>query len=69
VDRVSAHAGGDPDLVVHLGDYIYEGPAHEDRVRPHNSAEILTLSDYRNRHALYKTDPAIQAMHAHCPWC
>src|SRR6185503_17233118 len=30
--------------------------------------EIISLSDYRNRHALYKSDPAIQKMHAHCPW-
>ena len=58
----------DPDLVVHLGDYIYEGPMHPTAVRPHNSAEIVSLSDYRNRHALYKTDPAIQKMHMHCPW-
>ena len=58
----------DPDLVVHLGDYIYEGPAHPTAVRPHNSLEIMSLSDYRNRHALYKTDPAIQKMHTHCPW-
>ncbi len=57
-----------PDLVVHLGDYIYEGAAKDTGVRKHNSAEIVTLSDYRNRHALYKSDPAIQKMHAHCPW-
>jgi alkaline phosphatase D len=58
----------DPDLVVHLGDYIYEGPVRETGVRKHNSAEIVTLSDYRNRHALYKTDPFIQKMHMRCPW-
>jgi alkaline phosphatase D len=57
-----------PDLVVHLGDYIYEGGVGNNGVRKHNSAEIITLSDYRNRHALYKTDPTIQKMHAHCPW-
>ena len=28
----------------------------------------MSLSDYRNRHALYKSDPAIQKMHSHCPW-
>ena len=58
----------DPDLVVHLGDYIYEGPARPTAVRQHNGLEIMSLSDYRNRHALYKTDPAIQKMHTHCPW-
>src|SRR5215831_2858235 len=57
-----------PDLVVHLGDYIYEGAARDTGVRKHNSAEIMSLADYRNRHALYKTDPAIQKMHMHCPW-
>ena len=58
----------DPDLVVHLGDYIYEGGAKDNGVRRHNSPEITTLADYRNRYALYKSDPAIQKMHAHCPW-
>ena len=58
------------DLVCHLGDYIYEGGIGkgEGRVRQHNSKEIFTLADYRNRHALYKTDPALQAMHAAAPW-
>ena len=58
----------DPELVVHLGDYIYEGATKDTGVRKHNSAEIVSLADYRNRHALYKSDPAIQKMHAHCPW-
>jgi alkaline phosphatase D len=57
-----------PDVVVHLGDYIYEGAVGANGVRKHNSAEIVSLSDYRNRHALYKTDSAIQKMHQHCPW-
>ncbi len=57
-----------PDLVVELGDYIYEGGIKQNAVRPHNGPEIKTLSDYRNRHALYKSDPAIQKMHLHCPW-
>lgn len=58
----------DPELVVHLGDYIYEGRVRDNGVRKHNSAEIVSLSDYRNRHALYKTDPVLQHMHEHCPW-
>ena len=58
----------DPDLVVHLGDYIYEGKRDATGIRKHNSEEIVSLPAYRNRHALYKTDPAIQAMHHHCPW-
>ncbi len=58
----------DLDLVIHLGDYIYEGAARDDQVRKHNSLEIDSLDDYRNRHALYKTDPALQAMHLAHPW-
>lgn len=57
-----------PDLVFHLGDYIYEGPATKDRVRAHLGPEIRTLEQYRNRHALYRSDPALQAMHAAAPW-
>jgi alkaline phosphatase D len=58
----------DPDLVVHLGDYIYEGGANPAAVRQHNSAEITTLDAYRNRYGLYKGDPALQGIHAACPW-
>ncbi len=56
-----------PDLVVFLGDYIYESGV-SGRVRPHNSAEIISLAEYRNRYALYKGDPALQAAHAAVPW-
>jgi alkaline phosphatase D len=58
----------DPDLVVHLGDYIYEGGANPAAVRQHNSPEITTLDAYRNRYGLYKGDPALQGIHAACPW-
>ncbi|MEI2580808.1 alkaline phosphatase D family protein [Scytonema sp. PRP1] len=56
------------DLVVHLGDYIYEGPAQADRIRQHNGPEPVTLEEYRNRHALYRTDTNLQAVHAGFPW-
>lgn len=56
------------DLVVHLGDYIYEGGINEKKVRKHNSKEVKTLGEYRNRHALYKTDTALQGAHAAFPW-
>lgn len=60
------------DLVAHLGDYIYEyGAAPADapgRVRRHAGGEIQTLDDYRRRYAQYKSDPALQAAHARCPW-
>ena len=66
-----AHApADDPDVVLHLGDYIYEGGAGTGPsiVRPHNGPEIITLDDYRNRYGLYKGDPALQGIHAACPW-
>ncbi len=64
-----AHAPAeDPDVVLHLGDYIYEGGAGINVVRPHNSPEIRTLDEYRNRYGLYKGDPALQGIHAACPW-
>jgi alkaline phosphatase D len=56
------------DLIVHLGDYIYEYGPETGGPRQHNSPEIFTLEDYRNRHALYKTDPNLQAAHAAFPW-
>jgi alkaline phosphatase D len=57
-----------PDLVLHLGDYIYEYGIGRDAVRQHNSAEIRTLDEYRARYALYHTDPQLQAAHAVAPW-
>ena len=59
----------DVELVVHLGDYIYEGPGAVDGVRTHApAANLMTLEDYRTRHAQYKMDPALQAAHAEFPW-
>jgi alkaline phosphatase D len=58
----------DLDLVLHVGDYIYEGPGREKQIRKHVGPKLDSLVDYRNRHAQYKTDPALQAMHAAAPW-
>ncbi len=58
----------DLDLVVHLGDYIYEGGAHDNQVRRHLGAKLKTLADYRIRHSLYRTDSLLQLMHVRCPW-
>jgi alkaline phosphatase D len=58
----------DNDLIIHLGDYIYEGGIAEKAFRKHNSREIFTLQDYRNRYAQYQTDPLLQAAHAAAPW-
>jgi alkaline phosphatase D len=59
----------DVDLVVHLGDYIYEAEAkHEKGTRLHRPrGRCLTLLDYRARHAQYKTDPDLQRLHARHP--
>jgi alkaline phosphatase D len=58
----------DLDLIVHVGDYIYEG-SWGPQVRRHESSRgAQTLADYRNRHACYKSDPDLQRAHAACPW-
>lgn len=66
------------DAVLHLGDYIYEyGAGANDygmsspvaKSRPHDPPhEIVSLADYRRRHAQYKSDPGLQAAHARAPW-
>jgi alkaline phosphatase D len=67
---------GDVDLVLHVGDYIYEyGPGEYatdwgktvGRV-PDPPKECTTLSDYRRRYAQYRADPDLQAAHACAPW-
>lgn len=57
-----------PDLVLFLGDYLYEYPNSLSAVRPATGDWLLTLGDYRQRYALYKSDPDLQAMHQACPW-
>jgi len=67
-------ANQDLDLVVHVGDYIYEGaPSSGNVLRKHSAVAdpswgCNTLADYRNRHAQYKTDRHLQAAHAVHPW-
>jgi alkaline phosphatase D len=56
------------DLVLHLGDYIYEYEGKDGKVRKHLGKEIESLDDYRIRHAQYKADALLQKMHARCPW-
>lgn len=66
------------DAVVHLGDYIYEyGAAPDDYGMgngrslgrtPEPPYEIVTLADYRERHAQYKRDEDLQTAHARAPW-
>jgi alkaline phosphatase D len=61
-------AAEDLDLVVHLGDYIYESSWGRAHVRKHDAGEPITLEEYRNRYALYKSDANLQAAHAAFPW-
>lgn len=59
----------DLDLVMHLGDYLYEyGAGQYGTARtPEPPTEIVTLADYRQRHAQYKRDADSQAMHRQHP--
>ncbi len=62
----------DLDLVLFLGDYIYEGTNPDHKVAPgvreHPQEVPRTLDGYRRRHALYKRDPDLRAAHAAHPW-
>jgi alkaline phosphatase D len=57
-----------PDLVLFLGDYIYEYASRPDALRRHEGGLVTTLAQYRARHATYKSDPLLQAAHAAAPW-
>jgi alkaline phosphatase D len=58
----------DLDLVLFLGDYIYEEASQEQSVQPYTSPAPTDLTTYRQRWAEYKADAALQAAHARCPW-
>jgi alkaline phosphatase D len=64
----------DVDLVVHLGDYIYEYTMQVDKMPREldvpfpGLSEARTLHDYRMRYALYKQDPHLQEAHRVAPW-
>jgi alkaline phosphatase D len=59
----------DLDLVVFLGDYIYESSVRRNQVRMHERAEEpVTLDEYRARYATYKGDLELQAAHQAFPW-
>ncbi len=61
-------ADQDLDLVVHLGDYIYEMSWGRRHVRRHLGAIPTELWEFRDRWALYKSDADLRAAHAICPW-
>ncbi|MFC7332436.1 alkaline phosphatase D family protein [Rhodocista pekingensis] len=66
------------DLMLHLGDYIYEYGGAPDQLgmsigqkigrAPTPLHEAVTLADYRERHSCYRLDPDLQAAHARAPW-
>lgn len=58
----------DLDLVLFVGDYIYESSKPRHIVRPHEGRVPVTLDGYRRRHAHYRLDPDLQAAHAAHPW-
>jgi alkaline phosphatase D len=59
----------DPDVVLFVGDYIYESVPSATAPRRHEGAgEPYTLTQYRNRYAQYRTDPDLAAMHAGAPF-
>jgi alkaline phosphatase D len=58
----------DLDMIVHVGDYIYELSYGANLVRRQGAQEAYTLDDYRALHALYKTDADLMAAHAAYPW-
>ncbi len=63
---------GDIDAFVFLGDYIYEhatGGYADPRGRTTGQDfECETVDQYRERYALYRSDPLLQAAHALAPW-
>jgi alkaline phosphatase D len=62
------------ELVVHLGDYMYENgsagiPDPALFLRKHDpDHQAVSLTDYRCRYAQCKQEPELQAAHALCPW-
>ena len=66
------HVANDaPDLVLFLGDYIYEYATPTDTTglaRTHTLLHARSLDDFRDRYALHKSDPQLQVAHAACPW-
>jgi len=69
--RFAAHreiAARDLDLVLFVGDYIYETHSTSVQVRLHEAPPPVDLDGYRARHATYKLDADLQAAHAAHPW-
>ena len=71
----TAHAGlaqePDLDIVVCLGDYIYERPFYsgprEDRLGANGDGEVQTLAEYRDKYGLYHTDQRLLELRRQFP--
>jgi alkaline phosphatase D len=73
-----AASKSDAQFALHLGDYIYEYGAEPTKFGNTDAAtlgrvtspatDIVSLSDYRTRYALYRSDASLQALHAKMPW-
>jgi alkaline phosphatase D len=59
----------DLDLVMFLGDYIYEYASRPESVRQVEGGLVTTLAQYRARYATHKSDPSLQAAHARARGC
>jgi alkaline phosphatase D len=57
-----------PEMVLFLGDYIYEMGARQNEARGTWAYSARSLHDYRGLYELAKSDGDLQAMHAACPW-
>ncbi|WP_405063513.1 alkaline phosphatase D family protein [Kribbella sp. NBC_01505] len=65
-------ANEDLDLVVHLGDYMYESGVKTNKrgvtTDPRFHTETFDLARYRLQYSLYKSEAPLQAAHAAHPW-
>jgi len=73
-----AAAKSDAQYAIHLGDYLYEYGSDPKKFGNADAValgrvtvpanDMVSLSDYRARYALYRSDPNLQALHAKMPW-
>lgn len=65
-------ADEDLDLVVHLGDYLYETGLRDNKrgvdAGPQFGGETFDLARYRTQYARYKAEAPLQRAHAQFPW-
>ena len=69
IQRIATWQQADVDLVVFLGDYIYEHHnAKIETARQADIPDVITLEQYRHHYAQYKMDPDLIACHQAHPW-